>query len=165
MTITGITGSVDPGAPVKYENISSSVQQELGKNEFLKILAAELQNQDPTDPMDNKDFIAQLAQFSSLEQMEQMSESFAALDKSLGDYLEMQGEINGSLLIMQSAALIGKNITANVDGRNIEGEVTSIRIDNSIPCAVIGETTVPVSSIEKIWEVEDTGSEENLERS
>jgi flagellar basal-body rod modification protein FlgD len=39
------------------------------KTEFLKLLVAQLQNQDPMNPMDNQDFLAQLATFSSLEQL------------------------------------------------------------------------------------------------
>lgn len=52
--------------------------QNLGKNEFLQLLTAQLAAQDPMEPAKDTDFIAQLAQFSSLEMMEQMSSSMAA---------------------------------------------------------------------------------------
>src|SRR5699024_7545007 len=52
---------------------------ELGKDEFLKILMTQLQNQDPLNPLDDKDFIAQMATFSSLEQLMSMYQSINLL--------------------------------------------------------------------------------------
>ena len=53
---------------IKYRGSS-----ELGKEEFLKLLVCQLQNQDPLNPQDDTEFISQLAQFSSLEQMTNMN--------------------------------------------------------------------------------------------
>lgn len=57
---------------------------QLGQEEFLKILIAQLSYQDPLNPMDDRDFIAQMAQFSSLEQMMQMNKAIENMANSIG---------------------------------------------------------------------------------
>ena len=58
---------------------SRTVSNELGKDAFLKLLIAELANQDPLNPMDDREFIAQMAQFSTLEQMTNMTKALEGL--------------------------------------------------------------------------------------
>lgn len=41
----------------------------MGKDQFVKLLVTEMQNQDPLNPMDGKELAVQLAQFSSVEQL------------------------------------------------------------------------------------------------
>lgn len=48
----------------------------MGKDAFMKILIAQLTNQDPTNPMKDNEFIAQMAQFSSLEQTMNLANAF-----------------------------------------------------------------------------------------
>jgi flagellar basal-body rod modification protein FlgD len=48
---------------------STESQDAISKDEFLKLLVSQLQNQDPMNPVSNEQFITQLATFSSLEQL------------------------------------------------------------------------------------------------
>jgi flagellar basal-body rod modification protein FlgD len=50
-----------------------------GKDEFLKLLVAQLQNQDPLSPAKNEAFVAQLATFSSLEQLISINQNIQKL--------------------------------------------------------------------------------------
>ena len=86
-----------------------TASQQLGKDDFLKLLITQLSNQDPTNPMEDTQFIAQMAQFSSLEQMTNMNESFN----------KMAAMINSS----QAAATIGRTVDIEVGDTTARGVV------------------------------------------
>jgi flagellar basal-body rod modification protein FlgD len=60
----------------------SRLDKSLGKDAFLKLLVAQLRNQNPLNPLQGTDFIAQTAQFTSLEQLQQINASLAELAAS-----------------------------------------------------------------------------------
>lgn len=69
MNINGINGN-GTTAPAAAE-IANAARTNLGADQttFLKLLIAQMKNQDPLNPQDSTQFVAQLAQFSSLEQL------------------------------------------------------------------------------------------------
>ena len=73
----------------------------LGKDDFLKILVAQLQAQDPLAPMEGQEFASQLAQFSSLEQLTNVNSN-----------LEASQAIDLALSNSAALALIGKKVDA-----------------------------------------------------
>jgi len=74
--IAGINNLPTSAPPSTLTPTGSSA---LGKDQFLKLLLAQLANQDPTQPTDNQAFVAQLAQFSSLEQAQNMNKTLDSL--------------------------------------------------------------------------------------
>jgi len=96
---------------------------------FLKLLVAQMKNQDPTAPMDSTDYVAQLATFSQVEQSVQMN---TKLDQILQ-----------SSALSQAGNLIGRTVTS-ADG-SITGTVSEVKLYSDGVIAVLGDgRQVPV---------------------
>jgi flagellar basal-body rod modification protein FlgD len=110
MTIPNISGSSGVGATTRNPSAS------LGKNEFLKMLIAQLKNQDPTNPMDGQAMAAQLAQFSSVEQLMSINEKLA--QQATGDASIAQAINNSTAInaIGRDVSAIGDQIELTRDG-------------------------------------------------
>ena len=77
---------------------------DLGKQEFLQLLTAQLQHQDPMNPQSDADFVAQLATFSNLEQAIQQNSALGTIQMS-----------QNALVSSQATELVGKDIVATGD--------------------------------------------------
>lgn len=93
---------------------------QLSQEDFMRILLAQLQFQDPLKPMDNQEFVAQLAQFSALEINRQQSEKVDQL-------LSMQS-------VTQSVGIIGKRIEIQSgQGSSLAGTVSAVSFRTGEP--------------------------------
>lgn len=102
---------------------------ELGKEDFLYLLVTQLKYQDPLNPMDDKEFIAQMAQFSSLEQMQ---------------------NLNTSMLNVKAFNMIGKEIYANYENKEINGIVDSVKISNGKVYVVVDDKDISIDDVTKV---------------
>jgi flagellar basal-body rod modification protein FlgD len=92
---------------------ATSAAAQIGIQDFLKILVAQLGNQDPLKPMDNQEFVTQLAQFTSLQQTQEMNDK-------LGELLTAQAAL-------QSVGLLGKTVDITTDtGGTVSGTVSAL---------------------------------------
>jgi flagellar basal-body rod modification protein FlgD len=96
----------------KALNGNKVVQQDMGKDDFMKILITQLSHQDPTKPMEDKEFIAQMAQFSTLEQMTNMNKQFSAMSERLNS--------------TQAFNMLGKSVELLSGGIPVQGTVDAV---------------------------------------
>jgi flagellar basal-body rod modification protein FlgD len=105
MAVTGVSG-------VGTTTATSAAKANVDYQSFLKLLVAEMKNQDPTKPMDSTQYIAQLASFSQVEQSIQVN---AKLDSLL--------QLSQ---LSQASSIIGKTVTSG-DG-TVSGIVNSVQL-------------------------------------
>ena len=101
--------------------IAATGDSTLGKDDFMKILVAQLQAQDPLAPMEGQEFASQLAEFSSLEQLTNVNSN-----------LEASQAFDLAMSNSAALALIGKNIDApgnTIDLKSGEVENLSFSLD------------------------------------
>ena len=110
--------------------VKAAADEAMGKDDFLKLLIAQLAAQDPLDPMGAQDFSAQLAQFSALEQMTNVNTNLETIQK-----------LETALQNTSSVNLIGKTVESNGNAFNhvsgasdvlaysLDRNAESIRID------------------------------------
>ena len=94
---------------------TSSAKGILGKDDFLKMMIAQLKHQDPLNPMDGTAFTAQLAQFSSLEQLQNINTQLSAFTKQ-----------QQSLGNTQAVNLIGKDVLARGSSLSADGSPVTL---------------------------------------
>lgn len=114
---------------------------QLGKQDFLKLLMAQMQNQDPLKPMDDQQMVAQMAQFSALEATQALN---ATIQQS-----------NNVQTVAQAGALIGKYIQANQsDGTVDSGAVTGVNFTTTngvvTPTVLVNGKDIDYGTIVKV---------------
>jgi flagellar basal-body rod modification protein FlgD len=120
--VNGVFGYATPTA-----TSSSSAQSTngMGKDTFMKLLVAQMANQNPMEPTDDKEMIAQMTQFSTLEQITNMAtESSRSATAS-----QMSQAVN----------LLGRTVTyLDADGKAQTGTVDQVSMVNGAPNLTIG---------------------------
>jgi len=114
MTVTPVSTSTTTSAQAT-SSAASSTDNTLNYNNFLQLLVAQLQNQDPTNPSDPTAFVSQLASFSAVEQQVNTNSKL--------DALLTQTELS------QAGSMIGLTVTSS-DGA-VSGQVASVQITAS----------------------------------
>ena len=122
--------------------------EDLGQEDFLKLMVEQMRNQNPLDPQDNGEFFSQIAQFQTLDAMNIISEAISTL-------VEISGLSNAS-------ALIGRSVVAEVPQSpdpvtgfprgpvEVGGVVERVTFDSAGAVLHVGGLQIPTSLVTEI---------------
>lgn len=134
MAVDSVAASANTRASLKPK---SDKFNELKVEDFLKLMIAELQNQDPLNPTDNAKLLEQVNQIRSVQSSTQLTETLNAV--LLGQNLS------------SASGLIGKEVRGlTAAGKEISGVVESVAVQDGSPVIHIGTDQLELKNIREI---------------
>lgn len=127
--------SAVPGASTTgTSSPAASATSQLDQDTFLKLMVAQLRNQDPMNPTDSSEFLAQTAQFTSLEK--------------LGKVADQSEQSFSAQMAFGASSLVGRTVTyTDAGGKEATGSVSSVRFGPSGPLLGVGDAEVALSQV------------------
>jgi flagellar basal-body rod modification protein FlgD len=138
MASSPVNSVFGPSTPTMTSSSSNQAANGMGKDTFMKLLVAQMSNQNPMEPTDDKEMIAQMTQFSTLEQITNMAtESTKSATAS-----QMSQAVN----------LLGRTVTyLDTDGNKQTGTVDQVSMVNGAPNLTVGGNDgIPTSQITQV---------------
>ncbi len=129
MVVNSVTSS--NSAPATTQSLNA-----LSTDQFVQLLAAQLQDQDPMNPVSPDQMLNQMAQLSSVSALTQLNTNFTELAQKLENPAQVSG-------------LLGRTVewTDATSGATRRGTVTRLQLGSSGWQACIGTTTVNLSAL------------------
>lgn len=115
----------------------SNALEDLNTSQFLDLMIAELQNQDPLNPMDNAQMIEQIGQIRQIDASTRLTDTLDAV---------LMGQNLSS-----ASSLIGKIITGlDADSKKVTGQVDKVTVTDGVPKLHVGAKTVTLNNVGEI---------------
>lgn len=136
MAVNTLAGAAAPNSPASLKPQGDKFS-ELKVDDFLKLMIAELQNQDPLDPTDNSKLLEQVNQIRSVQSSTQLTTTLNAV--LLGQNLS------------SASGMIGKEVRGlSSDGAEVSGRVDRVSIEEGAPVMHVGAKQLTLNNIREI---------------
>ncbi len=96
------------------------------KNEFITLMVAQIQNQDPLNPMDGAEYVGQLAQFSQVQSMENMS-----------GVMQNNTVLLDNMQVLSTAGLVGQTVYVSGNEFELDGDVQNGKVELDYPSSQV----------------------------
>ncbi len=114
---------------------SSALSNTMTQADFLKLMTAQLQAQDPTNPVDNSQFVSQMAQFSQLSATQQLDTDLQGFSSNVSTGLQTS-QVLGSSNLLNRSVLVPSS-TMSFDGTNSIGGAVNVTSSGNVTVNVL----------------------------
>jgi flagellar basal-body rod modification protein FlgD len=126
MQVNSVTATANASTTGATDTVAGA-DQVLSQKDFLQLLVAQMQNQNPLNPQSDTQMAAEMAQFAALQQSSDMA---------------------SSLSMMQAGSLVGNTVTLQVDAKTItSGVVQGVVLQNNKPQLLVNGATYDLSQV------------------
>lgn len=134
----------------------------LGQADFLKLMTAQLNNQDPFAPVDNTQMVAQMAQFSSLAGITDMNTTLKAISDKLGGTSTSDAmSYVGRTVLTEGDTAYGRTSGGIAGGVELDGDATDVTVSIQSPDGQVLKTmslgAQPKGTISYDWDGKTDG--------
>ncbi|WP_199096875.1 flagellar hook capping FlgD N-terminal domain-containing protein [Dyella sp. ASV21] len=92
-------------------NVSQALSGTMTQADFLKLMTAQLQAQDPTNPVDNSQFVSQMAQFSTLSATQQLDTDLQSFSSNMNAAVQTSQVLSSSNLVNRSVLVPASSVS------------------------------------------------------
>jgi flagellar basal-body rod modification protein FlgD len=139
MDTTAISNTTaSAGQPASQSRLSQqTTASKVDYDAFLKLLVAQMRNQDPTKPTDSAEYLSQIASFSSVEQQ-------ISANQRLDSLISLMAFQQGSTMLGKTVAASGLSGASEVVGVEQRGGLVQLQLSNG--------STVSPEDVTSVWQ-------------
>ncbi|MCB1503850.1 MAG: flagellar hook assembly protein FlgD [Hyphomicrobiaceae bacterium] len=138
-SIAALSGSQQTANAETAASSSAASGPSLDYNAFLKLLIAQMQNQDPMQPMDSSDYVAQLATFSQVEQSIQSNDRLSEI--LTASHIAQAGSLVGHEIVSADGLTRGEVVNARIEAYGVVAVLADGREVPVVPGVVVGSSS------------------------
>jgi len=145
MSTSPVNAASGASQPATQSSSSTNSFQSLTAQDFLNMMVAELQNQDPMNPTDSSEILQEVSQIDAIQSNTQLTST-------------LQGVQLGQS-IATASALIGMSVAGtDAKGNAVSGTVSSASINNGAAQLQIGSSSIPLGNVTQVEGYNSSGS-------
>ena len=129
------SNSSTTGSGSSTSSVNSALSNTMSQADFLKLMTAQLQAQDPTNPVDNSQFVSQMAQFSQLSATQQLDTDLQSLASSVGSAMQTSQVLSSSNLVNRQVLV--PSGTMSFDGSDSVKGAVNVTASSSVTVQVL----------------------------